>query len=75
MIKNFLSLEGHKNPFSGSKVTSILLKMWILPIGGASVGEGLPCSPRSRLVFFTLELIIKYFFFFLWFQLSFSFHL
>ena len=50
MIKNFLNPEGHQNPFSGSKVTAILLKGWILPIGGASAGEGLPCSLRSRLV-------------------------
>ena len=50
MIKNFLNPEGHQNPFSGSKVTAILLKGWIRPIGGASAGEGLPCSLRSRLV-------------------------
>ena len=51
MIKNFLNPAGHQNPFSGSKVMAILLKGWIWPIGGASVGEGLPCSLRSRLVF------------------------
>ena len=51
MIKNFINLEGHQNPFSGSKVTAILLKEWIWPIGGGSVGEGLPCSLHSRLVF------------------------
>ena len=28
-------------PISGSLVTAILLKGWILPIGGASAGEGL----------------------------------
>ena len=50
VIKNFLNLEGHHNPTSGSKVTDILLKGWILPIGGASAGEGLPCSLCSRLV-------------------------
>ena len=50
MIKNFLNLEGHQNPLSGSKVTAILLKGWIWPIGGASAGEGLPCSLRRRLV-------------------------
>jgi hypothetical protein len=46
----FLNPEGHQNPISGSKVMAILLKGWILPIGGASAGEGLPCSLRSRLV-------------------------
>jgi hypothetical protein len=35
MIKNFLNPKGHQTPFSGSKVTAILLKRWILPIGGA----------------------------------------
>ena len=40
VIKNFLNPEGHQNPMSGSKVTPILLKGWILPIGGASSGEG-----------------------------------
>ena len=51
VIKNFLNPEGHQNPISGSKVTNILLKGWILPIGGTSAGEGLPCSLRSKLVF------------------------
>ena len=51
VTKNFLNPEGHQNPISGSKVTAILLKGWILLIGGASAGEGLPCSLRSRLVF------------------------
>ena len=40
-IKNFLNPEGHKNPIIGSKVTAILLKGWISPIGGASAVEGL----------------------------------
>ena len=41
LIKNFLDPEGHQNPISGSKVTVILLKGWILHIGGASAVEGL----------------------------------
>ena len=41
MIENFLNPKGHQNPISGSKVTAILLKGCILPIGGASAGEGL----------------------------------
>ena len=40
MIKDFLNPEGHQNPISGSKVTAILLKGWILPLGGASSGGG-----------------------------------
>ena len=39
VIKNFLNPEGHQNPISGSQVTAILLKGWILPIGGASLGR------------------------------------
>ena len=31
VIKTFLNPEGHQNPISGSKVTAILLKAWILP--------------------------------------------
>ena len=48
VIKNFLNPEGHQNPISGSKVTAILLKGWILPIGGASSGEGLPLQPVQQ---------------------------
>ena len=49
VIKNFLKPEGQENPISGSKDTAILLKGWILPIGGASAGQGLPCSLRSEM--------------------------
>ena len=48
MIKNFLNLEGHQNPISGLKVTAILLKGCILPIGGASGGEGLHLQPAQQ---------------------------
>ena len=41
MIKKFINPKGHLNPITGSKVTAILLKVWILPIGGASAGEDL----------------------------------
>ena len=50
VIKNFLNPEGHQNPISGSKVTAILLKGWILLVYRASAREGLPCSLRNRLV-------------------------
>ena len=33
VIQNFLNPKGQQNPISGSKVTVILLKGWILPIG------------------------------------------
>ena len=56
VIKNFLNPKGHQNPISGSNVTAILLKGWILPIGGASARQGLPCSLRSRLVLFLNKL-------------------
>ena len=51
MIKNFLNPDGHQNRISGSKVTGILLKEWILPIDGVASGRVYACSLRSRLVF------------------------
>ena len=33
VIKNLLNPKGHQNPVSGLKVTAILLKGWIWPIG------------------------------------------
>ena len=50
MIKSFLNPEGHQNPCSGSKVPANFTEGRIRPIGGASAGEGLPCSLRRRLV-------------------------
>ena len=50
VIKNFLNPEGHQNPISGSKVTAILLKGWILPNGGASAVDGLRSRGLPRLV-------------------------
>ena len=51
VIKNFLNPEGHQNPISSSKVTAILLKGLILPIGGASAGEGLRLQPVQQACF------------------------
>ena len=39
VIKTFLIPEEHQNPISGSKVTAILLKGLIWPIGEAAAGE------------------------------------
>ena len=50
MIKTFLDPEGHQNRITGSKVRAILLKGWILPIGGASAVEGLRLMGLPRLV-------------------------
>ena len=50
LIKNFLNPEGHQYPINGSKVTAILLKGRILPIGGASAVEGLQSTGLPRLV-------------------------
>ena len=50
MIKTFLNPEGHQNPINGSKVTAILLKGWILPVGGASAVEGLQSTGLPHLV-------------------------
>ena len=51
MIKIFLNPKGHQNPISGSKDMAILLKGWILPIGGASPGEGLRLQPAQQACF------------------------
>ena len=59
MIKNFLNPEGHQNSISGSKVTAILQKGWIWPIGEASVGEGLRLQPAQQ-AFFLSSYIFKF---------------
>ena len=51
VIRNFLNPEGQQNPISGSKVTAILLKGWILPICGASAGECLRLQPAQQACF------------------------
>ena len=56
MIKKFLNPKGHQNHISGSKVTAILLKWWILPIGGTSARRVCACNLRSRLFITCFEL-------------------
>ena len=51
MIKYFLSPEAHQNLISGSKDMAILLRGCILPIGGASAGEGLRLQPAQQACF------------------------
>ena len=51
-VKTFLNPEGHHNGIIGSKVTVILLKGWILPIGGAASGR--VCNQRGYPVYFFL---------------------
>ena len=41
--KNFLNPEGHQKRISGSKVTAILLKGWILPLGVVAWGRFCAC--------------------------------
>ena len=50
VIWNFVNSKGHQNRIRSSKVTAILLKGWILPIGGASAVEGLRSTRLPRLV-------------------------
>ena len=50
VIKYFLNPERHQNPISGSKVRVILLKGWILPVGGVASRRVCAFSLRSRLV-------------------------
>ena len=49
MMKSFLNPEGHQNCISGSKVTIILPKRLILPIGGVALGRVCACSLRPAL--------------------------
>ena len=43
-----LNPEGHSNHITGSKVKTILLNGWILPIGGASAVRGLCLQPAQQ---------------------------
>ena len=61
VIKNFLNIEGHQNPISGSEVTAILLKGWIWPIDGVASGRVCACSLRSRLVCYPSGSIVNVF--------------
>ena len=47
VIKNCLNPEGHHSPISDSKVTAILLKGWIWPIGEVALGRVCACSLHS----------------------------
>ena len=50
VITNFLNPERHQNCITSSKVTAILVKGKILPIGGVASGSVCACSLRSKLV-------------------------
>ena len=56
VIKNFLNPEGHQNPITGSEITAILLIGWILPIDGASAGEGLRLQSSQQACFYSAAL-------------------
>ena len=60
-MKSFLNPEGHQNLISGLKVTIILLKGLIFPIGGVALGRVCTCNLRSRLVFMgKRSLLVKF---------------
>ena len=48
ILTEILNLEGQPNRITGSKVTTILLSGWILPIGGASAVKGLRLQPAQQ---------------------------
>ena len=56
VVKNFLNSEGHQNPIGSSKVTDILRKGWILPIGGTASGRVCACAGLF-LIILLLEII------------------
>ena len=58
MIKNFLNPEGHQNCLTGSRVTAILLKGWILLIGGDASGFFLYYLQHSELRDFVLLMLL-----------------
>ena len=47
-FNEILNLKGHPNCITGSKVTTILLNGWILPLGGASSMKGLRLQPAPQ---------------------------
>ena len=49
-FSEILNLEGYQNCIIISRVTAILLNVWILPIGGASAVEGLRSTGLPHLV-------------------------
>ena len=57
VITKILNPEGHKNPISGLKFTTILLKWWIWPIGEVVLGRVCACSLRSKLVYIMLPFV------------------
>ena len=48
----------HPNCITGSKVTAILLKGWILPIGGALAVKGLRLQPGQQACFYNIFFLI-----------------
>ena len=50
VTKDFVNPERHHNRNTGSKITAIFLKGWILPIGEVASGGVYACSLGSRLV-------------------------
>ena len=65
IFKKILNLKGHKICITASKVMAILLFGWILPIGGASVVEGLqstglPCLMTNNFSFFFFFFLLHF---------------
>ena len=46
VIKKFLNLKGHQNCITGLRVTAILVKGYILPIGGVASTRVCACTLR-----------------------------
>ena len=46
VFQEIINLEGHPNRNTGSKVTAILLNLWILPVGG--VASGRVCAQPAK---------------------------
>ena len=48
ILKEIPNLEGNPNHITGSKVTTILLNVSILPVGGTSALKGLRLQPGQQ---------------------------
>ena len=59
MIENIPNPKGHQNHVSGSKVTAILMKGWILSVGGVASGRVGACSLHTKIQAAILFLLLE----------------
>ena len=57
IFKEIQNIEGHPNCITGSKVSAILLNVWILPIGVSSAVKGLRLQPAQQACSYRLNVL------------------